>query len=217
MFQRQIEVHQEEDFTGVEAARKYGAGAQKSTMRYRTFFERLEKLDITAGRYLDVGAGTGNVAGMIAEKYPQIELTALELSPDMAAVGQELLKGRALESRINFVVGDAADTGFMLSLGKFDMIYSTYSLHHWENPRQVIDNLMTVLADDGVLFIYDLRRVWWLYWVPSQSGFFRSIRGAYVKEEVTEMLAGINPERYEIKDEFPFLLSLMIRGAVTYQ
>ena len=107
-------------------------------------------------------------------------------------------------------MGDAADAGLLQSLGKFDLIYSTYSLHHWENPRQVIDNLMTALADDGVLFIHDLRRVWWLYWVPSQSGFFRSIRGAYVKEEVAEMLAGFNPESYEIKNELPFLLSLII-------
>lgn len=209
MFQRKVEVHQEEDFAGLEAARQYAARAQKSTMRYRTFFERLETLGIK-GRFLDVGAGPGTVANMIAEKYPQVELTALELSPDMMKVGQELLKSKGLENRVEFVVGDAADAGLLQSLGKFDLIYSTYSLHHWKNPRQVIDNLMTALADDGVLFIHDLRRVWWLYWVPSQSGFFRSIRGAYVKEEVAEMLAGFNPESYEIKNELPFLLSLII-------
>jgi SAM-dependent methyltransferase len=214
MFERKIEVHQGEDFVGLEAARQYAAGAQKSTMRYRAFFERLETLGIR-GRYLDVGAGPGTLAGMIAEKYPQVELTALELSPDMVAVGQELLKSKGLEDRVEFVVGDAANAGLLQSLGKFDLIYSTYSLHHWENPRQVIDSLMTALADDGILFIHDLRRVWWLYWVPSQNGFFRSIRGAYVKEEVAEMLAGFNPECYEIKNEIPFLLSLIIRKMAT--
>jgi SAM-dependent methyltransferase len=211
MFERKVEVHQEEDFAGLEAARQYAAEAQKSTMRYRTFFERLETLG-AAGRYLDVGAGPGTVAGMVAEKYPQVELTALELSPDMVTVGQELLQSKGLEDRVNFVVGDAADAGLVQSLGKFDLIYSTYSLHHWDNnARQVIDNLMTALADDGVLFIYDLRRVWWLYWVPSQSGFFRSIRGAYIREEVEEMLTGFSPEAYDIKNEIPFLLSVIIK------
>jgi SAM-dependent methyltransferase len=211
MFERKIEVHQEEDFAGLEAARQYAAEAQKPTMRYRTFFERLETLGVT-GRYLDVGAGPGTVAGMIAEKYPQVELTALELSPDMVTVGQELLKNKGLENRVEFVVGDAADAGLLQSLGKFDLIYSTYSLHHWENPRQVIDNLMTALTDDGVLFIHDLRRVWWLYWVPSQSGFFRSIRGAYTREEVEEILASFSPGDYDIKNEIPFLLSVIIRA-----
>jgi SAM-dependent methyltransferase len=210
MFERKIQVHQEEDFAGLEAARQYAAEAQKSTMRYRTFFERLETLGVP-GRYLDVGAGPGHVAGMIAEQYPQVELTALELSPDMVTVGQELLQNKGLENRVNFVVGDATDTGFIQSLGAFDLIYSTYSLHHWENPRQVIDNLMTGLTDDGVLFIHDLRRVWWLYWVPSQSGFFRSIRGAYIREEVEEMLTGFSPETYDIKNEMPFLLSVIVK------
>ncbi|MBN1994915.1 MAG: class I SAM-dependent methyltransferase [Anaerolineae bacterium] len=210
MFARKIEVDQEQDFEGLAAARQYAVGAQKSTLRYRTFLERLDTLGVT-GRYLDVGAGPGHVAGMIAQKYPQVKVTALELSPDMAAVGQELLKSNGLDSRVNFVVGDAADTGLLQSLGKFDLIYSTYSLHHWENPRQVIDNLLTILADDGVLFIHDLRRVWWLYWAPSQNGFFRSIRGAYLKEELEAMLAGFSPECYEVKNEIPFLLSVIIK------
>jgi hypothetical protein len=70
---------------------------------------------------------------------------------------------------------------------------------------------MTGLTDDGVLFIHDLRRVWWLYWVPSQSGFFRSIRGAYIREEVEEMLTGFSPETYDIKNEMPFLLSVIVK------
>jgi hypothetical protein len=44
MFQRIIEVHQEGYFVGLEAARQYASETQKSTMRYRTFFERLETL-----------------------------------------------------------------------------------------------------------------------------------------------------------------------------
>jgi hypothetical protein len=70
---------------------------------------------------------------------------------------------------------------------------------------------MASLTDNGVLFLHDLRRVWWLYWVPSQSGFIKSIRGAYIGTEVEEILKGINPECYEIRNEIPFLLSVIIR------
>ena len=210
MFNRKIEIHHEEAFEGLGAARQYAEEAQKSKMRYKTFFERLKSLDLK-GRYLDVGAGSGVVAGLIAQNYPDVQLTALELSADMAAVGKDYLKDKELQDWINFVVGDAADKELVQSLGKFDLIYSTYTLHHWENPRKVIDTLITSLTDKGVLFLHDLRRVWWLYWIPSQSGFFKSIRGAYIQTEVEEILKGLNPEYYEIKNEFPFLLSVIIR------
>jgi 2-polyprenyl-3-methyl-5-hydroxy-6-metoxy-1,4-benzoquinol methylase len=210
MFKRKIEINHEEVFEGLEAARKYAEEAQKSTMRYQAFLERLKSLGIK-GRYLDVGAGSGVVSGTIAQNYPDVQITALEVSADMVSVGKDYLKGKGLEDRIDFVVGDAADKELVQSLGTFDLIYSTYTLHHWENPREVIDNLTANLTENGTLFIHDLRRVWWLYWVPRKSGFFKSIRGAYIREEVDEILKGLNPECYQIKNEMPFLLSVIIR------
>jgi SAM-dependent methyltransferase len=210
MFKRRIEIHQEENFEGPEAARQYAEETQKSTMRYRAFLERVRSFAMK-GRYLDVGAGSGFVAGIIAQNHPDVQVTALELSADMASVGKDYLKEKGLQDRIDFVVGDAADGELVQSLGTFDLIYSTYTLHHWENPRKVIDNLMASLTDNGVLFLHDLRRVWWLYWIPSQSGFIKSIRGAYIRREVEEILKGLHPECYEIRNEIPFLLSVIIR------
>ena len=183
MFKRKVETYQEEAFEGIEAAKQYAEGARKSTFRYRAFLNHLQSLGIE-GRYLDVGAGPGILAGIIAQNNPDVEITALEVSADMVAVGKNYLKSKGLQDRIEFVIGDATDEGLMKELGKFDLVYSTYSLHHWENPPKAIDNFMTSLADKGVLFIYDLRRVWWLYWVPIQNGFFNSIRAAYIRGEI---------------------------------
>lgn len=210
MFKRKIEEHQDEAFVGLDAAKEYAKHAQKSTIRYRAFLENLKTLSIQ-GRYLDVGAGTGNLASIIAQNNPDVKITALEISSDMITVGEEYIKSQGFQDQINFMMGDATDEGALKELGKFDLIYSTYSLHHWENPRRVIDNLLTNLADNGVLYLYDLRRVWWLYWVPVQNGFFQSIRAAYVRREMKEMLEGFRPECYEIKNEFPFMLSIIIR------
>jgi 2-polyprenyl-3-methyl-5-hydroxy-6-metoxy-1,4-benzoquinol methylase len=212
MFERKIETHQQEEaFMGLEAAKQYVESAQKSTMRYRTFLENLEILNIE-GRYLDVGAGPGILAGIIAQHNPNVEIIALEVSADMVAIGKDYLKSKGLENRVEFVIGDATDEGVIQKLGKFDLVYSTYSLHHWQHPRKVIDNLMTRLADEGVLFVHDLRRVWWLYWLPIQNGFLQSVRASYLREEVEEILKGFDPESYEIKNEFPFLLSVIIKS-----
>lgn len=210
MFKRNVEIHQEEAFESIEAARHYAAGAQKSTRRYMAFLERLEALGIE-GRYLDVGAGPAILTSLVARKFPQVEVAALEPSQAMVAVGQDYIQQQGLQDRISYVTGDAADAALIESLGQFDLIFSTYTLHHWEHPRPIIDNLLAALAPDGLLFLHDLRRVWWLYWVPAHSGFFKSIRGAYVKAEIEALLQGLPPDRYEIKPEFPFMVSVLIR------
>ena len=210
MFKRKVEAHQEEAFAGLEAAKEYAESTQKSTMRYRAFLSNLKFLSIQ-GRYLDVGAGTGNLATIIAQNNPDVEITALEISADMVTVGEEYIRNKGLQGQIKFLIGDAVHKETINELGEFDLIYSTYSLHHWENPRKVIDNLVSNLGDNGVLYLYDLRRVWWLYWIPIRNGFFNSIRAAYVRREIQEMLTGFRPECYEIRYEFPFMQSVIIR------
>lgn len=210
MFKRKIETHQEEALTGLESAKEYAEIAQKSALRYRDFLNNIKSLNIK-GKYLDVGAGPGIQAGMIVQNDPDVEITALEISADMVTIGEDYLKSKGLQDRIQFVIGDATDEGLIKGLGKFDLVYSAYSLHHWKNPRKVIDNCMKGVADNGFLFIHDLRRVWWLYWIPIKNGLFNSIRAAYVGREIEEMLEGFNPECYEINNEFPFMHSVIIR------
>ena len=117
MFKRKVETYQEEAFEGIEAAKQYAEGARKSTFRYRAFLNHLQSLGIE-GRYLDVGAGPGILAGIIAQNNPDVEITALEVSADMVAVGKNYLKSKGLQDRIEFVIGDATDEGLMKELGK---------------------------------------------------------------------------------------------------
>ena len=210
MCKRKIEMHQEEAFTGLEAVKEYAESAKVSTMRYQAFFSNLKALSIQ-GKYLDVGAGTGNLATAIVKIDPDVEVMALEISEDMVAVGEEYIRKKGLQGQIKFIKGDAVDKETINKLGEFDLIYCTYSFHHWENPRKVIDNLMSNLGDNGVLYLFDLRRVWWLYWIPIHNGFFNSIRAAYVRREIKEMLTDFRPECYEIRYEFPFMQSVIIR------
>jgi 2-polyprenyl-3-methyl-5-hydroxy-6-metoxy-1,4-benzoquinol methylase len=194
----------------LESARAFAQSAEKSAIRYRAFFTRLKKLEIQ-GKYLDVGAGAGNLAARIAQSNPDVKITALEISADMISVGEELISKKGVQDQIDFIQGDAVDLETIQKLGEYDLIYCTYVLHHWDHPRQVIDNLMSILRKNGILYLYDLRRVWWLYWLPIQGGFFTSIRAAYVREEVKKILHGYEPGSYEIKHEFPFMQSIIIR------
>jgi len=166
---------------------------------------KLTTLDVE-GRYLEIGAGTGTLATIIAKQNANIDITAIEVSTDMIIVGEEYIKENGVESQVRFVKGDIGSEGLLKSLGKFDLIYSTFSLHHWEDSKEMIENLMQYLNDDGVLLISDLKRVWWLHWVPVQNGLFKSIRAAYRPREIREMLDTIGVRKYEIENVFPFFM-----------
>ena len=211
MFERKVEAHQEESFSGPDNARQYAESAKKSMLRYRTFLKKLESLDIK-GKYLEIGAGPGVLTTEIARIHTTVEITAVELSQDMATVGREYVADNGLEDRIEFLVGSAEDESLINSLGKFNLVYCTYTLHHWEDAEKAIRNLSRVLADGGVLYLYDLRRVWWLYWAPIRNGFFNSIRAAYTPAEVKSMLQRLDFEHSEIRNEFPFMQSVFTRN-----
>jgi 2-polyprenyl-3-methyl-5-hydroxy-6-metoxy-1,4-benzoquinol methylase len=137
---------------------------------------------------------------MIAQALPQVHITAVELLPDMITVAQEEVEKEGLAERISLLQGDAADVELVDQLGQFDLVYATYSLHHWERPQAVIENLLQAVSPGGTLFIHDLKRVWWLYWIPSRSGFILSIRAAYTPAEIRDLLMGMGIERFEIQD-----------------
>ncbi len=209
MFERVVEPGRHGAMRGREAVVNYAEMAERSMARYRGFLNGLETLKVGT-RYLEVGPGPGILTVAVAQEKPDVQIAGVEISPDMVSVGKEYVERAGLADRIEFVVGDAEDRDALESLGQFDLVYSTFSLHHWQDPKKVIRNLMSVLADGGVLYIYDLRRVWWLYWVPIRSGFWDSVRAAYVAREMREMFREMGVERYQVKNEFPIMQSILI-------
>lgn len=206
MFKRIIEDHQEEYFSGIENARKYAEESEKSSkMRFRGFLNKLNTLNVK-GSYLEIGAGCGILAAIIAENNKDVNITAVEISPDMVTVANENIDKKGLNSQIQFMAANIEDESVLQKLRKYDLIYSTFSLHHWENPKKVINILRRLLNDDGVLMIYDLKRVWWLYWIPRQNGFFKSIRASYKPDEIKKTLKDIGINKYEIISIFPFFM-----------
>ncbi len=210
MLKRKIEINQEETFSSIDSAREYAENSEKSAkMRYGGFLKEINKLNLE-GRYLDAGAGSGIVASMIAEQNRNIRVTALELSPLMITIGNEFIEKKDLKSQVEFVNGNIEDEKLLDRLGQFDLVYSTFSLHHWKDPQKAVANLMKYVKDNGALIIYDLKRVWWLYWVPKDTGFFTSIRAAYIPNEIKKMMNAPGIANYKIKQVFPFFLQNII-------
>ena len=200
----------EEAIGGVEEARKYAQAHKKyARLMYRALLKDLKALHIS-GNYLEIGAGPGFLAAMIADRNPDVTITAVDLSLDMMAVANEYINERKLQDRIHYVAGDAGDQGMMEELGKFDLVYSTFSLHHWEDPETSISNLWNAVKDKGILYIHDFKRVWWLCFLPLKGAEIDSTRASYTPEEIRAILQKLGIVDYRIKTPFPFFLQSVI-------
>jgi len=200
----------EEAIGGVEEARKFAQAHKKyAGLMYRAFLKDLKALHVS-GNYLEIGAGPGFLAMMIAEHNPDVTITAVDISPDMAAVANEYINERKLQDRIHYLVGDVGDQDMMEGLGKFDLVYSTFSLHHWKDPGISISNLWSAVKDKGILFIHDFKRVWWLCFLPLKGGEIGSVRASYTPEEIRIILQELGVTNYKIKTLFPFFLQSII-------
>jgi ubiquinone/menaquinone biosynthesis C-methylase UbiE len=208
---KRIKGEQEQTFVGIESARAYAEEARSPVMRrvYSLIVGEISRLGVT-GKFLEIGPGPAVLTTMVAQAIPEAYIAAVEISPGMITVAREHVEREGLTDRIAFVEGDANDTDLLERLGRFDLVYSTYTLHHWNHTETVIKNLLRAVAPGGILLIHDLKRVWWLYWIPSQEGFITSIRAAYTPAEICDLLTRMGVDRYEIKNGL-FWQSIIVR------
>ena len=202
--------HAQESISGATESQQYGERHDAhARLQYRTLLREIAALN-RAGRYLEVGSGTGFLATMVAEHNPAIHITALDLSAHMAALAKERIIEKNLQERISCAIGDAGDAASIGQFGKFDVIYSAFSLHHWKDAEKAIANLWNVLRADGILYIYDLKRVWWLYFLPVNGGFIESIRASYIPQEIHGLFKKLDIKKYKITTLFPFFMQSVI-------
>ncbi len=121
---------------------------------------------LKSGKVLDIGTGPGHLLLEITRQNPDLDLVGCDLSRKMLKIAKKLTEQekygtskRKLEdtdsSKISLVRGDVQDLPF--SDGQFDLVVSTLSMHHWNNPIQGIRECARVTAPGGNCWIYDLR------------------------------------------------------------
>ena len=203
--------HVNDDYFDIEKVDEYLRQSEKQAgMMYGGFLKELTRMDVR-GKLLEAGSGPGILAAKIAGEYPDVEITGLELSGEMITAAEKYVNGKNLADRIRFVEGSVDDQAAVSNLGKFDLVYSTFSLHHWDDPVKSLKTLYDAVADGGTLFIHDLKRVWWLYYIPGKSGDLQAIRASYNTGEVRNMLReACIPDKYILKTPFPYFWHSLI-------
>jgi SAM-dependent methyltransferase len=107
-------------------------------------------------RVLEVGCGPCRLSIRLARQHG-LNVTGLDLDPAMverARANADRLRN-ADERRPSFLVGDAASLAF--PDGSFDLVVSTFSMHHWADPTAGLAEIGRVLRPGARALVWDFR------------------------------------------------------------
>ena len=144
---------------GIEGyfAVKYAKFARDTpTMRdeYRRLAARTAEV-IQAGHVLEIGPGPGFIAIEIAKLLLGVQVLGLDLSQTMIDIATTNAREQGVSERVTFREGDAAKVPF--GDASFDLVISSGSLHHWQEPRRIFQEIHRVLKPGCRALISDLR------------------------------------------------------------
>jgi len=155
------------------------------------------KSGINSGRCLEIGPGPGYLGLEWLSRTSGTELAGLEISAEMILMAEKNASDYGMSGRASYRNGNALDMPF--SGESFDAAFSNGSLHEWENPVQVINEIFRVLKPEGRFFISDLKRdlimpVFLLMKLTvkpksMRAGLVTSVNAAYTVDEITELMS----------------------------
>jgi ubiquinone/menaquinone biosynthesis C-methylase UbiE len=102
---------------------------------------------------LDAGTGPGILLKMLGKARPDLRLTGIDIAADMIGHAKHNLAG--LPTEPDLCAADVAALPFEDE--SFDLVISTFSSHHWDDPEAGAAEIARVLRSGGRLRIYDFR------------------------------------------------------------
>jgi ubiquinone/menaquinone biosynthesis C-methylase UbiE len=189
---------------------------KKRWREYRHFVDFvLDDLKVKdRSRVLELGPGAGWITILLAKSNPSLHVTGIEISEDMIRVANKNIESENVQDKITFIRGDARDMN-QIEDSSYDVVISHDSLHHWNDPTAVFNEITRTLKNNGIFCIGDGRRdiklgaklifnIMKLFIPKEMSHYWKtSIMAGYTKKEIQEIL-----EKTELKDKYQIKVDL---------
>lgn len=118
----------------------------------------LSRSGFKGGKILDAGCGFGVIPVEFAKRFPDSEITAIDLGEPLLNIARRLSSEAGTEDCITFQQGDVEKMVF--EENTFDLVINTFMLHIVNDPVAMLNEIERVTKTDGIILISDLRRIW---------------------------------------------------------
>jgi ubiquinone/menaquinone biosynthesis C-methylase UbiE len=108
------------------------------------------------GTVVDIGCGPGYLLQVVAKELPNSSLVGVDISDEMVKTAKANFKAINPNKEVEFKQGSTEHLPFRDSTQ--DFVISTFSLHHWNEPRSAFNEIYRVLKPGGQMLVYDFRR-----------------------------------------------------------
>jgi ubiquinone/menaquinone biosynthesis C-methylase UbiE len=158
---------------------------------------------VETGYALDLGTGPGYVARVVARRRPALRMVGLDLALHMVERARRQARQTGLDGGQLWPQADGHRLPF--ADGTFDLVISSYALHHWLDPLRVFNEIARVLKPGGRYYVGDVcrevdvvQRLFAYGSIPVVSlafgsyrgygGYYESVRAGYTRDEAWALL-----------------------------
>lgn len=119
------------------------------------FKELAKQINIPLGAQslLEVGGGDGRLAVILAGKTNLPKIVTTDVSADMVKLASKRAELSNLSGRVVAEIQDVHNLSYPDNT--FDLVLSSFSLHHWQDPVKGLKECVRVLKPGGVITIID--------------------------------------------------------------
>ena len=120
------------------------------------FVNRVVALGAKDGHYLDLGTGPAHIPILLAQRLPDIRITAIDLSANMLKIGEKHVQNAGLADRVRLELIDAKNLPY--ADNSFDGVISNSIAHHIPNFLATLQEVSRVIRANGLILVRDLIR-----------------------------------------------------------
>jgi tRNA (cmo5U34)-methyltransferase len=86
--------------------------------------------DFEPRQILELGCGTGNLTRLLVERWPNSQITAVDISPEMLQVIEKKINSRQVSLK------ESSFEALQVNPNEFDLVISSLAIHHVQNPAK---------------------------------------------------------------------------------
>jgi len=119
--------------------------------RARPAIDLIGRIPLAAPRAIvDLGCGAGNVTRLLAERWPEAEITGVDRSAAMLVAARESTRG---DRRFAWIEAELATWQPGRDAARPDVLFSNAALHWLDDHSTLFPRLLAAVAADGVLAV----------------------------------------------------------------